>query len=84
MMDNLCSLANTIPDVVCDVAGTGVSRRGVRYGGHTDITNEWYIDWELLVKVVKYRHAQMFALLNKPVDKSEQLYICPTVACPNQ
>jgi transcription initiation factor IIE alpha subunit len=39
------------------------------------------VDYEHFVRVLKYRHEQMFSKLNKPVDKSDQTYVCVNPQC---
>ena len=43
----------------------------------------WYIDYTHLVKVLIYRRYKVFEQLNRKVEASEVLYICPTPNCPN-
>ncbi len=44
----------------------------------------WYIDYDLLLKVLKYRHEMISASLTKAVDKSEMFFVCPNRNCENR
>ena len=47
------------------------------------VTFMWFVDFDQLVNVIKFRHWDIFEKLNKKVDRSEVFYVCPTPHCEN-